>query len=139
MTRTYNKIQETYMLAKAHLEILEDQEKKADHQFVLDKGITNPDGSIPEYLYCIDDDELFEKASAEYDTLDDNGLWNDILEARKLLKEAEENLIQYGLSIMPARYSREREMLKREVSENYTTRKKFIDLTINLDSRTVTA
>jgi hypothetical protein len=137
MKRTYSKPQEAYLLARAYLETLEEQEKKADHQFIIDNGITNPDGSIPQYLYCIENDELFEKASAEYDAKGDNGLWNEILEARKTLELAEKNLIKYALSIIPSKNSHEKAVLEKEVETNYTTRKKVVELVLKLDVSTI--
>ena len=63
MKKTTNKIQKLYMLAKAHLEALEDKEKELERQYILDNGIINPDGSIPNYIYCIEDEEVFSKAN----------------------------------------------------------------------------
>lgn len=38
------------MLAKTHLKPLEDKENKLEHQYIIDNGIINPDGSIPEHI-----------------------------------------------------------------------------------------
>jgi len=134
--RTYNKFQETYLLAQAQLELLEEEEKKLEQQFIIDKGINNADGSIPTATWTIDDDETADKAINEFGKLlADSGLWAKILAARETFKVAENNLIEYGLSIAP---KREREVLTEAAKTNYTVRKKIIDLVIRLDTRTVT-
>jgi len=134
MAKKYSKAQEVYMLAKAHLEVLETQEKVADHQYIIDNGIKNPDGSIPEQIYCIEDDEIFEKANEEFGkVLDKTGLWNEILEARKLLKEAEQNLIDWGLlkvkkDLPPGIYTTLLKGMKQ-----YEIRQKLIELTLRVE------
>ncbi len=135
MKKTTNKIQELYMLAKAHLEALEDKEKELERQYILDNGIINPDGSIPNYIYCIEDEEVFSKANEEQAaTAEASGLWQEILTARANLTVAEAKLIEYGLSIIPAK---ERDILKKAAKENYTTHQKVIDMVLKLDVSTV--
>jgi len=136
MKRKFAPVQKAYMLAKANLETLEAHEKKIDRQYIVDNGIKNPDGSIPELIYCIEDESVFEKANAECSAIvETSGLWSEILEARELLK-SEEKLIEYGLSIAPAY---EREILTKAVKTNYSVRLKIIDLVFRLDTSTVTA
>jgi len=135
MKKTTNKFQDAYMIAKAYLETLEAQEREADHQYIIDHGIKNPDGSIPECIYCIEDEETFDRANAEQAAITEkSGLWNQILSARAGLEIAEEKLIQYGLSIAP---EHEREVLMKAVKEDYTVRMKVINLVLNLDVSTV--
>ena len=135
MKKTTNKIQELYMLTKAHLEALEDKQKELERQYILDNGIINPDGSIPNYIYCIEDEEVFNKANEEQAaTTEASGLWQEILAARANLTTAEAKLIEYGLSIIPAK---DRETLKKAVKENYTTHQKVIDMVLKLDVSTV--
>lgn len=136
MTKTTNKIQAHYMIAKAHLETLEAHEKELEHQYIIDNGITNADGSIPKFIYCIENETTFDKANEEQaKIIEDSGLWNKILIARKTLKIAEAKLIEYGLSIVPAL---EREILAKACQTNFTTRMKVIDLVLKLDVSTVT-
>lgn len=135
MKKTTNKIQEHYMFAKAHLETLEDKENELERQYIIDNGIINPDGSIPEHIYCIEDDETFNKANEEQAvTAEASGLWQEILSAREILSIAESKLIEYGLSIAPAM---QRDILKKAVKENYTTRLKVIDMVLKIDVSTV--
>ena len=135
--QTTNRIQESYMLAKANLEALEETKLEIERKYMTDLGIKNVDGSTPECLWRIDDDATFETANAAVEKmLEDNGLWAEILEARELLEAAEDRLIKYGLSLAPAR---EREILTSAVKANYTTRLKVLDLALRLDVSTVLA
>lgn len=136
MRKTYNKIQETYILAKAHLQALEEQEREVDQEYIAKNCILNHDGSIPRASWAIEDELLADKAIKECSKMvNESGLWDEILIARKNLDEAEENLVQYGISLMPG--LEEKELLKEAVTKNYMVRKKVIDLTIKLDSETV--
>lgn len=136
MKRTYNSLQKTYMLAKASLEELEEREREVDSKYIQDNHIVNPDGSIPRASWAIDIDEIADKAIDDCSKIViESGLWDKILYARNLLKEAEENLIQYGISLMPN--SKDKTTLKEAVSKDYNVRQKVIDLTLRLDTRTV--
>lgn len=138
MKRSYNEIQKQYMIAKANLEALEELEKEVDRLYIIEKGIKNPDGTIPTRTYMIEDDAMADKAIEDVGKiLAESGLWNKITKAREELKAAEENLINYGLSIMPSRLAGEKETLERAARTNYTLRKKIIDLVLRLDVSTV--
>jgi hypothetical protein len=131
----YNTEQRTYMLAKAHLETLKGIQDDMERKYIAEQGIKNPNGEIPTRIYCIDDSEVFDRVNKEFGELPEaKALWHEILEAEELLKQAEEQLIIYGLSIAPAK---EREILARAAETNYTTRIKIIDLVMRLDVATV--
>lgn len=129
----YSKAQEVYMLAKAHLEALEDQEKELERQYIADNSITNPDGSIPDQIYCIDDKETFDRVNEGFAKMtEDNGLWDEILEAREMLKQAEENLINWGLSIVKKDMPKSLFQTLQNGLNRYKIRKQVIDLTLKL-------
>jgi hypothetical protein len=133
--RIYNTPQKIYMMAKANLEVLNDAEKEIDKKYIAENNIINPDGSIPCATYAIEDDAIADKAIDDVGKiLADSGLWAKILEARKDLKTAEDNLVEYGLSIAP---KKERDILTKSAKTNYTIRQKIIDLVIRLDVSTV--
>jgi hypothetical protein len=135
MIRKYNAEQRVYMLAKAHLDALMDEQAEMERNYIKAQNIINDDGTAPEMIYCIDDEETFERINQEFSALPEaKALWEEILEARELLKQAENQLIAYGLSLVPAR---EREILAQSAATNYTTRKKIIDLVMRLDVATV--
>ena len=133
---TTNSAQRAYMLTKAHLQALRNQEAEIERAYIVAQGIHNGDGTIPDRVYCIDDMETFDRANEETSAeIEGSGLWADILAAEEALKAAEDVMIAYGLSIAPAGI---RATLERGVKENYTIRLKVIDAVFHLDVSTVT-
>lgn len=137
MKRTTNKYQKAYMTAKARVQEIESQQEAIEKKYITDNGIVNPDGSVPEFLYCMDDDAAFEKANAECAALIASaGLEEELNAARAALKAAEDRLIAYGLSLAPAGV---RATLEDAVQRNAATRAKVLDLAFRLDVSTVSA
>lgn len=137
MIRKYNAEQRAYMIARANLDALESVHVDMERNYIKAQNIINDDGTTPERIYCIYDEETFERINQEFSALPEvKALWEEILEARELLKQAENQLIAYVLSLAPAR---EREILAQSAAANYTTRKKLIDLALKLDASTVPA
>lgn len=135
MKKTTNKYQEAYMKAKAIVKSIEAQQEEIEKKYIADNGIVNPDGSIPELIYCMEDESAFGKANEECSALIvAAGLEDKHNAARAALKAAEDRLIEYGLSIAPAGV---REVLQKGVKENACTRFKVIDLVFRLDVSTV--
>ena len=125
-----NTVQKNYMVAKALLGTLEDEMNEKEQEYIADRKITNPGGAVPNYIWCIDDMDIFDTANKEFAaSIEKSGLWEKILSAKLLLKESEDALIKYGLSLVP---KKEREILTRAARTNYATRKKIIDLTAKL-------
>ena len=132
---TTNSAQRAYMLAKAHLQALRNQEAEIERAYIIAHSIRNADDTIPERVYCIDNMETFDRAvEATSAEIEGSGLWADIPAAEKALKAAEDAMIAYGLSIAPAGI---RATLERGVKENYTIRLKVIDAVFHLDVSTV--
>lgn len=129
-----NKQQKPYVLAKAHLQTLKEQEEQLEHKYIIDNNIINDDGKNPSHIWCIDNEEVFEKANAEYCKQNENFL-NEIIEAEKILKQAEDDLLKFALDILPSKNSKEKETLEKAVKTNYTTRLKIIDLAFKLDTK----
>ena len=103
MKKTMNNAQRAYMIAKARVQEIEFQQEEIEKKYIADKGIVNPDGSTPDFLWCMDDDAAFEKANEECSALIvAAGLESALNAARDNLKAAEERLIAYGLSLAPA-------------------------------------
>jgi hypothetical protein len=134
MSRKYSKAQNLYMLAKANLETLEAEEKSLEHKYIIDNGIKNPDGSIPDLIYCIEDEQIFNQVNEAFGKItEDSGLWTEILEARELLKQAEENLINWGLTIVKKDLPKATlETLIRGMKHQYKIRLEMIELTLKL-------
>ena len=137
MKKTMNKAQRAYMIAKARVQEIESQQEEIEKKYIADKGIVNPDGSTPDFLWCMDDDAAFDKAIEEFSALiSAAGLESALNAARDDLKAAEDNLISYGLSLAPAGV---RATLERGVKQSAATRQKLIDLTFRLYASTVPA
>ena len=137
MKKTMNNAQRAYMIAKARVQEIESQQEEIEKKYIADKGIVNPDGSTPDFLWCMDDDAAFDKAIEEFSALISAAGLETALNAAKVdLKAAEDRLIAYGLSLAPAGV---RATLERGVKQNAATRQKLIDLTFRLDASTVPA
>lgn len=135
MDGTINQQQEDYMVAKAHVMALESEEAKIERAYIKEHGIVNPDGSIPERVYDIFDFDVFDEAlTATTAIMSATGLAQNMSTAEEALKEAEENLVSFGLSIAPASV---REALARGAKTNVTIRKKLIDIILRLDASTI--
>src|SRR5574344_476665 len=131
-----NKQQKNYMKDKAILETLEEQEKEIESQWIIDKGIKNPDGTIPKFTWTIEDDEIANKAIDDFGIyVESIGLWDRILQARENLKNSENDLCNYALSIIPM--EKERKLLQEAIKINSTIRQKIIDSAFKLDTKTV--
>lgn len=99
MKRT-NIQQKNYMMAKALVDTLEAEADKIEKAYIAQHGIINPDGIVPRKIYCIEDEAAFDQANeATAPAIDALGIY----EARQLLREAEDDLIRYALSIIPAK------------------------------------
>ena len=137
MKKTTNKFQRAYMVAKARVQEIESRHEDIEKKYIADKGIVNPDGSAPEFLWCMDDDAAFDKANEEFAALiSAAGLESGLNAARDALKAAEDRLIAYGLSLAPASV---RATLEQGVKQNATIRQKVIDAAYRLDVSTVSA
>ena len=133
--RKYNKEQKAYIEAKKELDILEAQEKKMEADFVKSLVIINEDGSIPTATWTIDDDEIADKALEDFGKLvEESGLWAKLVEAKETFRQAEENLVQYALSMIP--FKKEREALAR-VSNVLKYRQQILDTVLRLDASTL--
>ena len=126
------KVQQNYAMAKAHHETLEKILAENERMFIAGTGYTNPDGSVPERLYKIDDEAMFDEICAAFS---ESGL--DIArecdEATRILIKAEDQLIEFGLSIIP---EKERAVLWNN-RKRITVRKKLIDIAFRLATTNV--
>lgn len=129
--------QKNYAKAKALVDTLKAQAKEIEQAYIKEHNIVNSDGTIPERIYCIEDEDVFNQANeVTAPAIDALGLY----EAEKLLREAEDDLIRFGLSITPAK---ERKILSdRCFGRNgryvhVDVREKVLDLAFKLDVSTI--
>ena len=135
-----NKQQKAYMIAKANLDTIKELENEIERKYIAEHNITNANGEIPTAIYCIDDDEIFDKANEETaPEIEALG----IIAAEKALRAAEDALINYGLSIMPTANAAERETLRNccfgvnGATLRLKIRQQVLDLAFKLNTRTV--
>lgn len=132
-----NRIQKKYLKAKSELDALLFQSQKIESDYIKENNIVNKDGSVPECVYMIDDDEAFEKANTETEgAIEGLGIHT----ARENLWKAENNLITFALSLVPEKVSKP--LLERCFGLNqktilYKVREQVIDLAFQLDTRTI--
>ena len=127
-----NKVQKDYAEALAAKKAAQEAIDEAEVAFIRERGIINPDGSVPASLYMIDDENLFDEVCEEFGKL--NGSLNDACNvAFEALVNAEDALIDWGLSLAPEGVRKTLEGHRKE----YKCRTRLIDLAFRLDSRTV--
>ena len=130
-----NKQQRSYSLAQAEFIKAEQALNKAEEQYIAEHEIRNPDGTAPKSLWMLDDDELFDiHVTAFGKFAEESGLDMKRNAAKERLKKAEDDLIEFGLSIAPARI---RDTLRTGVQTRATIREKFIETTYKLDISTI--
>lgn len=127
-----NNQQKAYATARANFEAISELSDQNEAQFILEQGIVNPDGSIPDRLFKIDDIDVFDRACELFE-LSPLCLDDEYKAAEKELRQAEDLIIEYALSIVPPNIAG----VLRELSNSIQTRQQLIDLTFRLDSSIV--
>lgn len=134
INKNRNQLKEAYLVAKANLETLEQKGRVIVQTYIHSNQIKNPENSIPRVSWTIDDNDRCEKAMSDYPNLiEDSSLWGEIEEARKTLQIAEDELLEYGWSIIP---HKGKILLKKTVTDNLTIRQIVIGLVMNEDVKT---
>lgn len=119
----------------ARFQTVNGQIEAVEKVYLADKGIVNADGFVPEALWQIDDENIFEKANADVSKLiEESGLEKKYLNAQKNLTAAENRLIVFGLMVMPDKI---RPLLWENAKANDAARKKVLELASKLDATTV--
>lgn len=127
-----NKQQREYAKAKAIAELTEQEHNKRMTQFISESGYINPDGTIPTELWKIENDKVFEFLCDKWDNSPFNN-YSEVQKTQKALREAEEKLIDYALSIAP-------QPVVDVLNQNryrWDIREKLLDLAFKLDTTTV--
>ena len=128
--RMYLNAEEAVKNAKGRLE-------EAERRYLIQKGIVNPDGSVPERIFQIEDEETFNTICETFEDVPAHReLSNDLHEAKLLLKYAEENLLYYALKVVPLP-AELRKALSELAEKNYNARMSILDLVLQLDVSTV--
>lgn len=134
MDKTICEIQKSYIVAQARLNALKAFAAEVEREYIANNGILNPDNSVPEHIFYIEDITTYEKAVAEWnDLIVAAGLDVQLTAARAELAAAEDKMIEWGLSLLPAET---RAALEKEIQHNAAIREKVIDLVFRLDAST---
>ena len=131
-----NRLQQEYTQARQTVDAIHARLEQAEAEYCTSHGCTDEDGNPVNRIYQIDDDAAFEAAN--------NGFWalheQDAKEenaASKTLREADDALIEWGISVMPSSMKQEAETLEKGMNRFLWVRSKLIDLAFRLDARTV--
>lgn len=124
-----------YLIAQSAAEVAEKELADAEKRYIAEHGIINQDGTVPDRMYQIEDEDVFERACEGFDMVAErDGLFKRWQKSREDLKSAEDALLEYGLAIVPAAVSK---VLREPSAKNYRVREKMIDLVLRLDAATV--
>ena len=131
-----NKFQNAYSNGLALVKLIEDEIAEVEAAYIKEHGIVNPDGSIPTRVYCIADKAVFDAANeATAAIIERRRLNTELVKLKEALRIAEDNVIEYGLSIIPPGMRSEK--FNEAVKTDYTTRQKFLDMVYKLDVSTI--
>ena len=130
-----NKQQRDYKKAAQEKQLVEMRIHALEKVFLKGSGLMSEDGTEADRLYKIEDDDLFDRACKEFETLEGVAELNEeYSRTSKALRIAEDALIEYGLSIVPVSIAR---TLRDGIRNNYTIRQKLITTTLKLNTATV--
>lgn len=127
-----NAVQKRYAIAKAAAEAADKQQLENTKEFIRNSGYKNPDGSVPTALWMIDDCDIFLRLCDEFEVSPLN-IYSTVNETMRALEKAEDELIDYALSLVPASVADTLRKHRRDAA----TRQKMIDAAFRLDTSTV--
>jgi hypothetical protein len=130
-----NELQTAYALALAAYQCFESAEADHERAYCAANGLLDTDGNPAQRIFHLNDADF--DAANEAFTAEMEAFYTEMHAARDRLQGAEDDLVSYGLSIMPASLSRERDLLAAAAKNSIITRRKIIELAFRLDSRTV--
>jgi hypothetical protein len=123
-----NAVQRAYVKAKTIYEITVDRVNRLEVTFLANRG------RAEKHIWCIDDESVFDRLNNEFSEIfkDEETV---LFKAQDDLRQAENALVAYGLSIIPGIYKKHADILRSV--RDITVRQKIIDLILKLDTRTV--
>ena len=130
-----NAVQLAYAEAKAANEAAAEAYDEAEQKYIQTHGIKNEDGTTPRHIWSVecpeDEWDAINEAAGEDPEISE--AWKIRGAAEDILRTAEDALIEWSLSIIPAGLRETLEPAKKQ----YKVREKLIDLAFRLDARTV--
>lgn len=120
-----NKYAENYLIAKAALDAAIEAENELEEAFLAEKGYSN------KRIFTIENEQEFDLLNNEFgNLLESNGMQAIRYEASEAKVAAEEELINFALSIVPAK---EKSILEKAAKSNWKTRQQIIDLALKYE------
>lgn len=121
-----NTVQKNYAMAKAYSETAYEMRKEYEQKWMKEHGRTE------KYLFTISKDDDYDRLSSEFDS-DETAmqLSKDYYDSIDMLKQAEDALIEYGLSVIPDELSDQ----IRSGLKLHRIRERFIDITFHLKKK----
>lgn len=121
-----NTQQKKYAIAKANLETATQLMQEYEADWLKAHGRTE------KYIFTVRNHDEFEKLNAEYGADETaQALFSEECKAIDLLSHAENELIEYGLSIIPDALT---DIIRKGI-KNYKYRERFIEMTFNLETQ----
>lgn len=133
---TMNNLQTSYAIAKATVDAIHASIEQAESEYCAANNCTDEGGNPATRIYHIDDEIAFAAANSEFCALHAQE-YEDSRKAETTLRSAEDALIAWGISIMPASMTAQAETLERGAKSMYWVREKLINLAFRLDHRTI--
>jgi hypothetical protein len=129
-----NRQQKNYALAKAAFEACKDTIADYERKWIIEQDITNENGSRPTRIYSIENESVFDEMCEKIETEKEyQRLCADEIAAHDALIIAEDALIDYALSIVPASVKDTLNAHRKE----WKVRDKILSAAFRLDTRTV--
>ena len=130
-----SKEQQVYSIAESEMKALDYLSRKAEKEYIKKAGIKNKSGEAPLRIWTIDDEKAFDYHNERLGKImEESGFDEKYTNARNRLRKAEDDLIAFGLSLVPANI---RGILAEGARTNYCTREKILDAAFRLDVSTV--
>lgn len=131
----YSEQQRTYNQARLASELAGARAAAHERAFLVARGATDRRGRPARFLWQIENDAVFDTLEAEYQADPEAvKLQKADMAARAALINAEKDLVAWALSIVPAGI---RATLAPAAEKDHATRKKIIDLAMQLDAATL--
>lgn len=128
---TFKAALKEYKASKAVVDKLEERINRKDRALCAKYG---HDG----LSWQMEDDTDFEAVLLDLEKyMDATGLQEQVNDARKKFREAEQGFARVAVGLMPNAYAVERAALVDKVERDYSTLQKVIDLALQLDVRTI--
>lgn len=131
-----NRIQKAYAVAKAHHDSIKTANDQHEAEYCAAHGYTTGEGNPALHVWMIDDESVFETANEEFSALHKEK-YDEEIKAQELLTAAEDALIEWSLSILPANMQQHAETLRNEAKWHVKVRDEMINLAFRVDHRTI--